>query len=263
MEEGKDHRPDLLPGDGIQWHRPLPPLRLARFPIGIHRNRCAALLRLGHHPRSVRQCALGVLEWQLFDWQDDQRAGPCIGCTAEGPLQDLQAAQQNRQSHRGDDPAIWEGPKLRAKGAETKGCLPFVVTVAIDMAAKRPTDSKYQSIAACASCLFEFYALLDQEVFRADAAAEACRRYCLLYSALSEQASDERYWRKKPKMHMFQELAEFQAYDLGHPARFWCYADESFVGMIAKMAMPRGGPRNAAVSARNILDRFRALAQES
>ena len=156
-----------------------------------------------------------------------------------------------------------KGPKLRAKGAETKGCLPFVVTVAIDMAAKRPTDSKYQSIAACASCLFEFYVLLDQEVFRADAAAEACRRYCLLYSALSEQASDERYWRKKPKMHMFQELAEFQAYDLGHPARFWCYADESFVGMIAKMAMPRGGPRNAAVSARNILDRFRALAQES
>ena len=127
------------------------------------------------------------------------------------------------------------------------------------MASKRPADQRYETIAACASCLLEFYVLLDQEEWRAGHGAEVARRYCLLYAALSGQADDDRYWRMKPKLHMFQELAEFQVYDLGHPARFWTYMDESFVGLVAKLAMSRGGPRNAAAAAKTVLDRYRAL----
>ena len=82
-----------------------------------------------------------------------------------------------------------------------------------------------------------------------------------MYSALSSQSDDERYWKMKPKMHMFQELVEFQTWDLGHPARFWTYQDESFVGAIAKLAMLRGGPRIAASAAKRALDRFRALTE--
>ena len=153
-----------------------------------------------------------------------------------------------------------KGPKLRAKGAETKGVLPFAVSLAMEMAAKHPTDDRYQTIAACASCLLEFYILLDHEEWLADMASEACRRYCLLYSALSEHSVDKKYWKMKPKLHMFQELVEFQTYDLGHPARYWTYMDESFVGQIAKLAMSRGGPRNAATAAKKVLDRFMVLA---
>ena len=156
-----------------------------------------------------------------------------------------------------------KGPKLRAKGAETKGCLPFVVSLAVEMASKRPGNERYHSIAACASCLLEFYVLLDQDEWRRDHAAEVSRRYCVLYTALSKASEDDRYWRMKPNMHMFQELAEFQTADLGHPARFWCYQDESFVGMVAKLAMSRGGPMNAAAAAKNILNRFRALSDAS
>ena len=63
----------------------------------------------------------------------------------------------------------------------------------------------------------------------------------------------------KPKMHLFQELAEFQTAELGHPARYWTYQDESFVGVVAKMAMSRGGARSAASAAKATLLRSLAL----
>ena len=58
---------------------------------------------------------------------------------------------------------------------------------------------------------------------------------------------------------MFQELSEYQTFDLGHPARFWTYQDESFVGEVAKMATSRGGPRAAATATRLVLSKYKAL----
>ena len=83
----------------------------------------------------------------------------------------------------------------------------------------------------------------------------------MLYAALSREASanDDRYWRMKPKLHMFQELAEFQTADLGQPARFWTYQDESFVGTVAKLAMSRGGMKSVASAAKTTLLRCYAL----
>ena len=51
---------------------------------------------------------------------------------------------------------IGKGTKLRANDAEAKGCMPFVVGVAVEMAAKRPSDDRHQTIAACTACLLEF-----------------------------------------------------------------------------------------------------------
>ena len=105
----------------------------------------------------------------------------------------------------------------------------------------------------------DFYILLDHDEWLVKPAAETIRRFCLLYKALSAESDDERIWRMKPKMHMVQELVEFQVHDLGHPARYWTFQDESFVGEIAKLAMSRGGPRNVATCAQRTLDRYRAL----
>ena len=151
-----------------------------------------------------------------------------------------------------------KGPKFRAKAAETKGVLPFAVSLALDMSEASPREH-YHTIASCASALMDFYVLLDHDEWLADAASETVRRFCLLYKALSAESSDERLWRMKPKMHMLQELVEFQVHDLGHPARYWTFQDESFVGEIAKLAMSRGGPRNVASAAQRTLDRYRAL----
>ena len=153
-----------------------------------------------------------------------------------------------------------KSPKLRAKGAETKGVLPFALELAIAMKTARPT-AHFDTVASCASCLMDFYILLDSDEWNHDAAAEACRRFCVLFHALSREAAarDPRHWKMKPKMHLFQELAEFQTAELGHPARYWTYQDESSVGVVAKMAMSRGGARSAASAAKATLLRSLAL----
>ena len=153
-----------------------------------------------------------------------------------------------------------KGPKLRAKGAETKGILRFAVQCAIRMS-EILGDAHSRTVAACACALMDFYVLLDHDEWLQDVASDVARRYCVLYSALGREAAktDDRFWKSKPKLHMFQELVEYQTLDLGHPARYWTYMDESFVGEIAKLAMSRGGPRNAAAAAKKTLDRYRAL----
>ena len=151
-----------------------------------------------------------------------------------------------------------KGPKLRAKGAETKNALPFAMELALEMAAAKPT-THYKSVAAACSALMDFYVLLDNDEWLPDAASVACRRFCVLFAALSQEADDSRYWKLKPKVHLFQELVEFQSHHLGHPAKYWTYQDESFVGMVAKLAFSRGGPRNVASAAQRTLDRYRAL----
>ena len=66
----------------------------------------------------------------------------------------------------------------------------------------------------------------------------------------------------KPSMRMFQELAEYQVFQLGNPQNYWHYMDEDYLGWTATIATSRGGPTNASTLAKKVLDRFRAL-QES
>ena len=61
----------------------------------------------------------------------------------------------------------------------------------------------------------------------------------------------------KPKFHMFQELAEWQTDTSGDPSRFWAYADESFVGIMGKVAFSRGGKRLATTTPENVIAKYR------
>ena len=115
------------------------------------------------------------------------------------------------------------------------------------------------TIAACCASLLDFYALLDADTWDAKAGAAACRKFCIMYAALSREAPDENLWRMKPKMYIVQELAEYQGFELGHPGKYWTYQDESFVGEVANMATSRGGPRAAATTARLTLTKFSVL----
>ncbi len=64
-----------------------------------------------------------------------------------------------------------------------------------------------------------------------------------IYVKLTDEANMEgsNTWRIKPKLHMVQEMLEFQSKELGNPRGFWEYLDEDFVGSIAKLAMRKGG----------------------
>ena len=140
--------------------------------------------------------------------------------------------------------------------------VPFAIKVAMLLLEKSGGDTHFKIVAACATHLLDFYVLLDADVWGKKAGQESCRKFCILYSSLSKEAvqnGSEYLWRQKPKLHLFQELAEYQTFELGHPARYWTYQDESFVGEISKMATSRDGPRAAATAARLTLSRSRAL----
>ena len=105
----------------------------------------------------------------------------------------------------------------------------------------------------------QFYLLMTIEPWRPDLAAEYSRKCWILYAALSQQQDDDRFWRIKPKAHMFSELGEYQQVLMGNPATFWGYQDEDFVGYVSKLAHTKGGPKTAVTLPRQVLERYRAL----
>ena len=62
-----------------------------------------------------------------------------------------------------------------------------------------------------------------------------------------------------PKMHMMQELIEYQYVSGGSPAKVWNYTYEDFMGRIAEMAHRRGGPSHAIAIAEDVLNKFSSL----
>ena len=69
----------------------------------------------------------------------------------------------------------------------------------------------------------------------------------------------QRMWFIKPKFHLFQELVQYQALELGNPKGFWEYKDEDFVGWVATMATRRGGSSTHRVLADKVLNRYKAM----
>ena len=108
----------------------------------------------------------------------------------------------------------------------------------------------------------DFYMQCSLPDFDATLAATSCRTFCCAYSALSKEAlrsKQPQKWRMKPNIHMFQELAEYQAKELGNPADFWNYKDEDFMRLVSQLAGRRGGPAKAASGAETALTRYRVL----
>lgn len=154
-----------------------------------------------------------------------------------------------------------KAPKLRAKAAETRGVVPFALQVCQEMYASAP-DTKHLTMLQCCSRLMDFYAIMSVEPFEPDNMATTTRELCLLYSALRKKALDggePLLWKPKPKMHLLQELGEFQAQEWGNPKFFWTYRDEDHVGQMAQVAVKRGGAQGAVAVAGNVLQRFRVL----
>ena len=89
-------------------------------------------------------------------------------------------------------------------------------------------------------------------------ASEECRRFCVLYQSLQSQAIFP-LWHFKPKIHMMQEMVEFQSEEHGNPREFWCYRDESWCGFWAKASKRRGGHNTPGTTARTFLLRYLAL----
>ena len=114
------------------------------------------------------------------------------------------------------------------------------------------------TVSACVDALFSFYMDIQDEQFSPADAGTHPRKCCLLYKALSDGA-EGKYWRLKPKFHLFVELAEYQALSLGSPRLFWAYKDEDFVGFVADLAHSRGGGSVCSTVPSRVVQRWRAL----
>ena len=146
-------------------------------------------------------------------------------------------------------------PRLRAKGAETRHLIPFSVALADELYDNEQTALN-DMIRHLFYHLLEFYQCMGTEVFDPDRAATSAKSFLILYSDVGKNTADN-LWLLKPKFHMFQEMAEFQSRSGGDPSRFWCYSDESFIGVLSKMAFSAGGKRVASTTPRNLIDQYR------
>lgn len=151
-------------------------------------------------------------------------------------------------------------PKLRAKGAETRHLVPFGLEVATALHAAHQTTHSFTML-QCVSALMDFYMCMGTRPFPAEHARNAVRNCCIFFVSLHEEAESlgKQTWRVKPKMHLFQELGEFQTDELGDPMSFWAYRDEDYVGLIASVGFSRGGANNATTAPERIIDRLRIL----
>lgn len=154
-------------------------------------------------------------------------------------------------------------PKLRAKGGECRYLVPFCFELAAELAAA--ANTVHQTTVAK---LFDYLHMLQRQVagefhpFNPSDAADTCRKFCVLYSALQEESiakGNILLWNQKPKLHLLQELMEYQTFEHGNPRDFWCYRDESWCGFWARSSRRRGGANNAATTAVRFLDRYRAM----
>ena len=143
-------------------------------------------------------------------------------------------------------------PKLRARGAEARGLIPFAEEMANRFLSEDiPAEATARE---CAKLLNSCYSCLSRSTFDASILQESCRRFCLLYVAL-EQVHSGKAWRCKPKFHLFQELCEFTK---SSPATCWNYRDEDFGGTVAKLGHKRGGKNSPEANSRIVLTRFMA-----
>ena len=156
-----------------------------------------------------------------------------------------------------------KSPKLKLKGAETRGLIPFGMELATELHTAINTGHT-AAVKNLFTTLLDVYMLMASETYDSDAASKACREFCLHYGALSDEAELKHgaqchFWREKQKIHMLQELFEFQGRDFDmNPAEFWCYRDEDFVGWVAGFAGSRGGPSRCVSNTLRTLQRYRA-----
>ena len=145
-------------------------------------------------------------------------------------------------------------PKLRAKAAEMRHLIPCVVQLAKDFNDHMAT-ARSKTILALFSRLLDFYMSIGLDDFDPEVTADIIQDFCLLYKSLAVAQTGPACWYLKPKLHLLQELS-LQVHTVGDPANYWTYKDEDFVGIIARVAASRGGPRQPNVVPENVFLRY-------
>ena len=142
-------------------------------------------------------------------------------------------------------------PKLRARAAEARNLVPFVLAL-VQKYLSHNNDLESTMI-HCTTYLSKCYANLSVASFSAASLKDASRKFCTLYVTLERMFNDKRLWHVTPKLHLFQELCEECA---TCPSLSWVYRDEDMGGSLMGLGRRRGGANNVTTTACAVLYRF-------
>jgi hypothetical protein len=111
-------------------------------------------------------------------------------------------------------------PKQRGRAAQVRYLLPFAARLAESYA---DTNSHWQTVAALLDYLLQLTMMNKHRPYPAAQAGELSRKIALLYTGLEHEAmaqGDVMSWRCKPKVHLMQELIEYQCLVAGSPCEY-------------------------------------------
>jgi hypothetical protein len=134
--------------------------------------------------------------------------------------------------------------KLQCNAAEARALMPALPKLAARYC--NGADSYSAAVRTVTQRSADCYRHFDEP---GDALSKSCRRFVNAYASLQLSAPDA-HWHIKPKLHLFQELCEFCPRS---PRLFWCYKDETFGSLCAKLAVRRSGHDNPGVNTERIL----------
>ena len=155
-------------------------------------------------------------------------------------------------------PQASKSPKLKCLGAHARTLVPLVSELLEPWQQVDHDDRVMHTIAHAASTFCQLQDTVQSRPYDAQEAASLTERFSTLYVELHRQAEERGSpeWAVKPKFHMMQELIHYCP-DLGSPSDFWCYLDETFVGVVARMATARGGSTAPHVAGARVLNKYR------
>jgi hypothetical protein len=153
-------------------------------------------------------------------------------------------------------PKASKSPKLKCLGSQSRHLQPILAEL-LRPWLEQFQDLDMQAIAAAAEAFAQLQEVVASTPYDAARASELTETFSALYQALNKQAEAKGKvsWAVKPKFHMFQELMHF-CQELGNPTEYWCYQDETWVGMAARMASARGGHTSPHVAGRRLLHKY-------
>ncbi len=142
------------------------------------------------------------------------------------------------------------GVLVTIKGAEARGLVGLAYKLSIESCvAAADDDFEYRTARhCCVAGLRDFYASLEKNPFEPASCADATRRAIENLKRMNLLAREPGMpspaaWHLTPKVHLAQELGEFQCRVLGNPKIFWCYRDETYMGVVKRICLKTSHPR--------------------
>ena len=168
----------------------------------------------------VSQDILGNIFWEAILWLEDGRShkAKChsLWCKLKRFYQENNVKCQVQCLYLTMIKKRGETPKLKCKGAQTRHMVPFGVQIASELHDRHGTPHSAR-VLELAKVLKDIYTCMDTH-WDSDLAGNLSMKLAKTYNTSHNEDSDHNdVWRMKPKLHMMQEMLEYQGKEWGNP----------------------------------------------